>query len=508
MVDALRAEVAGLADRLGRVERTADSIAAAQARSEMAAMDARLAPMTLNGTAPSTAGVPDAIADGAPIMSRLAADSSLGSYVPGRIDPFAGRANILLDPTLEAFYDSTVLGASLTAVGESWEGLRSFTGAGTPSAIIEGHNGDRVAGASGRSSAFASVIFDWDASTGSPVTSHVELQPNVHLAPGSDAPWLVCAVRLGWSVTAFVGDGLTGTARLVIVDGSDVEVATSDPVALEAGEGFVEVSLECALAAPSGLYRPRLVFDVAAASIGGSGVTDSIVVSEWQLHESDTEDPPSFTPAIGSWVPSVVRTLGDIDTPFLGSIGAGTGAALFEVYPDGRMVWYDVISGDVINVFDPRGLQGPFPFVRSLDSDLTRNSTTPSTIFAFPVVSGRVYGFQATLAYDVTNASQCVSLGFRHPGGNAVANVMVETNDTTGAVAYAHANGSVAATDYMGTAATSVTGTARKVATLDGHYRATADGTFSFRYARAGASASPGVTIVEGSMAMIVAGLA
>ena len=59
----------------------------------------------------------------------------------------------------------------------------------------------------------------------------------------------------------------------------------------------------------------------------------------------------------------------------------------------------------------------------------------------------------------------------------------------------------------MGTPASSVADTNRKVATMDGHYRATADGTFNFRFARAGASSSPGVTIVEGSMGLIIAGL-
>lgn len=484
-LDALIRQVSGLQSDVGilaqRQERT-ESLLATQ---EAARMESRLSPGSVSAPGLRIGGldIPAEVASGSSLVERLRAGA--GAY-SGRIDPYLGRANRLYDPAMEGVVSTTLLGPAFAPCGEEWQAKRTFTGAGTPAAYIERGS---VRSLGRGSSAVVSSRHRWNAATGSPVASEVQFEPYQDLTASTDTPWFAAAVRIRWQPETLVTAGVTGTARLAIVDSGGTEVASSDPVVLEDGTGALEVPLACAVAAPSGGHKPRVIIAIASPSIASSREV-SIKFLELQLTESETEDPPAYTPAIGAWVPTMlsVSALDPDYEPVIVVVDEDSDP-VWQVFGDGSQSWGPTMFPVL-----------PQWFASTFDT-AARNSTTPAAIpgCKFPVRADRTYVFHVTLAYVVTGTNQCVAVGFRHAGGAAVATIVTETNATSGASTRDRANGSSAATDYMGTAVTSVSDTGRKLVTIDGHYQATDDGDFQFMYARNGTSNSPGVTVIEGA---------
>jgi hypothetical protein len=494
-MDALRMEVAGLAEKLGEYVQKVDQLTISQARQEAAQMEQRLTAGSLTGSRGGGTATPDAIADGAPLMARLRDDANVGAYAGGRVDPLFGRSNLLDDPAMENI-PATLLGAVLTDIGDYWEGLRAFTGAGTPTGIVQIW-APRNAVDSDTSSAAVGLRLGWAATTAAPVTGQIQFQPRLPLTAPTDAPWLVSSVRVRWDADDWTAVSATGTAQLVIVENAGgTTVAESDIVAFEDYEGETEVLLSCAVAAPVGDYYPRVIVTTAKPSVTGSYLVVP-TITEFLLAGSDTEDPPTFTPAIAGWYPTRVELLGSgID---LESLATGTNEDLvteFDLAGNGAMHW-TAPDGTVLTSTDPSGAFGPFPIWITLDADTSTNSGTAQDLglLAFECRSGFDYAFNIVLSYSMDNANQGPAFGWTQPGGGATARVVVVTN--------ADGNGEV---DHIsGTAALSVNpGTVNAAdtvyeANIFGHYRCTANGTFQFQFARNGVSGGTGVTVRKGS---------
>lgn len=489
MVDDLRASVTGLSDLLTRTVARVDAIAAAQYRAEQTAMESRLAAGSLTSLArQGGVEVPDAIEEGAPILSRLAQDERMSGYIPGRVDAFAGRANLLFDPAMEGVL-TTTLGATFAPCGEEWEAMRAFTGAGTPSAYVERQ---AVREQSFSSSALIGFRMRWAAATGSAVTSEIQFQSYQGVSPAAESPWLVAAVRFRWEPADLIADSVTGTARLTIIDSGDIEVATSDAIVLEEGEGVMEVPLSCAVEAPTDVYRVRIIITYAASSIAGFQEFTAPDILELQMNASDTEDPPSFTPAIGGWVPpriALVSNDPDLE-PIITVIDANS-APVFSMFGDGSTIYG---SGG--------GIYGGSCFGICLDADISTNNAATTVEWAsFPVKDGHKYRIDLFIWYAVTSTAQGCQVGVSHPGG--LAQGLVQTfgqGSPTGNVTETiNSSGSAVVTTV-----TATDGTTGRHIRFQVNYTCAADGTFSLRFLRGGSSSAPGVTIRAGSGGTVV----
>lgn len=499
-MDDLSRQIAGLDTDVLTLAQRVDRIDNMLAVQEASRLEARLSPGSVSQAGARAGGlaIPSEIASGAPIMERYRGGGD--DYTSGRIDPFFGRANMLRDPTMEQFYHTTLVGAALTPVGTWWEAIRTFGGAGTPSAFVAGLNDDRGTGASQRSSALVGITVEWGADTALPVTAQVILQPsNDSSVPVT--PWTVASVRVAWVADEFTADDVRGTFRLAIVNNLGNEVASSEPVVIEDGEvggDYTEVLIDTAYEA-GGLLRPQIIVDLEADAITGSPVQFSLLISELQLHSSDTEDPASYTPAIGSWTPRKIEHVAyDLELPFIETYGL-EGAILMEVYPDGRVQTYDS-AGDPL---------GSFPHSLVLNAAIDNNDASVGVDWLpeFPVVNGYHYGLNIFGTYTAAHISQGLQIGFLH-GGGRIAGVW-QIFGGTGVSATTSDNDAVNSTStsstYTATAQTDAAGsTTLRMFRFQGTFSPTTDGTLRFRFRRGGANTTnPGITIRPGSTAII-----
>jgi len=479
MVAGLQADYANLAARQSATE------SLLRARS-VADLEARLQPgsIVVAGSRSGGLDIPSEVAGGQSLVDRLRADAARGGYIPGRIDPFAGRANLLFDPAMEGVL-TTTLGATFAPCGEEWEAMRTFTGAGTPSAYVERQ---AVREQSFSSSALIGFRMRWAAATGSAVTSEIQFQSYQGVSPAAESPWLVAAVRFRWEPADLIADSVTGTARLTIIDSGDNEVATSDAIVLEEGEGVVEVPLSCAVATPTDVYRVRIIVTYAASSIAGFQEFTAPDILELQMNASDTEDPPSFTPAIGI---ALVSNDPDLE-PIITVIDANS-APVFRMFGDGSTIYG---SGG--------GIYGGSCFGVCLDEDISTNNASTTVEWAsFPVKDGHKYRIDLFIWYAVTSTAQGCQTGFRHPGGIAQGIVQTfgqgsPTGNTTERLTQ-----SAAGTDAM-TSVSATDATSGRHIRFQVNYTCTTDGTFSLRFLRGGSSSAPGVTIRGGSGGTVV----
>lgn len=516
-MDDLRAMVAGLRDRIDRLEGATATIVASHARSEAAAMDARLGAGSLTGgLMPTAAGVPDAIAEGSPILARLATDGTMGAYAPGRVEPFEGRANVLMDPTMESLFSLTTLSTTLASCGQYWKAKVTETGAGTVEGTVTGFPDYRPQGFSGDSSAPVGLDVLFQTTTASPVTATLTFESAQAYVPvgvrgGETSPWLVAAVRVlipttrDWDATA-----MTGTVTLAIIDDTNAVVAESDPLLVEENIGQEHV-LDAALAEPDKAkeYRVRVTMAVAAPEVTLASNIAGVDITEIRLHESTTEDPATFSPAVGSWLPSgVLATRSSVSTvPVLQLYDATAGEPRFIIEADGTLRWFDDAGAQTL-VIDPtgHGAWGPSILPICLSETFSSNSTSPTTFASFAVQDGRCYAMDLFLWYDVTSTAQGCQVGFRHPGG--LAQGLIQTYGQGGPVSASteRLSQSSADTDTL-TGVTSTDYTSGRSIRFQANYQCTADGTFRLRFARGGTSSSPGVSIRKGSGGMVVVSL-
>lgn len=504
MVAGLQADYANLAARQSATE------ALLRAHS-VADLEARLQPgsIVVAGSRGGGLDIPSEVAGGQSLVDRLRADAARGGYVSGRIDPFAGRANILDDPALERMFNkestTIVFGAapSWTALGAAWRGRRTFTGAGSPDAAFITYLSRESAG---RSSSELGFLVDWSAATAAPVTALVEVSS--HLVTPASTPWLVGAVRLTGLAVNVAGEAYL---RLYQDDlGVETLVAESDPVVLADNQNE-EVRLTCAygpIDSSDGFqYRLAIEIELSAASIASTATYD-FAISEPLLSESDTEDPTSFSPAIGTWIPDRIYNYSTIDglsDPLIVvSDSDREGETVFQVLPTGAIQWNHPADDTItLLLLDPTGKSGGRSLVPvCLAADTSSNSTSPTTWASFAVQAGRRYAIDLFIWYDVTSTAQGCRVGVRHPGG--LVQGLVQTfgqGSPTGSTIEA-INAAVADTDVL-TTVTGTDGTTGRHIRFQANYTCDTDGTFRLRFALSDSPSSPGVTIRAGSGGMV-----
>ena len=130
-------------------------------------------------------------------------------------------------------------------------------------------------------------------------------------------------------------------------------------------------------------------------------------------------------------------------------------------------------------------------------ADVTRNSTVLSNItgLSFPVVSGHMYWVDFQIRYDVTTYStQGLLLGYTGPTGTGRFTCEIFGSGVTVVHAIADSTG-------VGTSDTD--SAAVRNARICGTFRASANGTLQFMYARGGSSSAPGTTVYSGSGGLV-----
>lgn len=272
-------------------------------------MNALLAPRNMAAPIGNRSGRDTTPDLGSPLMARLRDDAGVDIAV-GRIDPFAGYANLLVDPTFDTLGASpigagTTIGTGYTAISPEWQAkyvLNSGTVATTRGASRLATRTD-AAFAYGSSAVLEmTFIFGVNASD-----MTIYLRPTTaYSASGSTVPsWLTAGIRIS---LLDLGGGSTpnipATAYLEIVDSADTVLASGDPDDLMnlldlAEQARLEVGYEGP--AVSTGYRFRLRIDL-VKSAGATGQT-YIDVSEPLLAFSDDGSAPAYTPAVGSWKP-------------------------------------------------------------------------------------------------------------------------------------------------------------------------------------------------------------
>ena len=335
-------------DRLARLEQQATALGAQQRalaaevirrRGPSDAMSERdvAALLSPRGLTPpiGTRGALDRTPDLAtPLLSRLRDDAALSAYASGRVDTFAGYANLLDDPTFDTLAKSplgsfTTIGTSYTAIGTGWEAkyvLNSGTVATTRQMglIASRAQADYAYGSSAVGE--IDLLFGVNASD---MTIYLR-QTQAYQALGTIPSWLVAAMRV-WLFD--YGGGSTPnvpvTAYMEIVDAADAVLASGDPEDLMtlldlAEQSRIETGYEGPAVATD--YRLRLRVDVVKTA-GSTGQT-YIQVAEPLLAFSDDGSAPAYTPSVGSWLPgSPGRQL--VTREFLASnVAAGATVAL------------------------------------------------------------------------------------------------------------------------------------------------------------------------------------
>jgi len=117
------------------------------------------------------------------------------------------------------------------------------------------------------------------------------------------------------------------------------------------------------------------------------------------------------------------------------------------------------------------------------------------TGLSFPVVSGHIYWVDFQIRYDVTTYStQGLLLGYTGPTGTGRFTCEIFGSGVTVVHAIADSTG-------VGTSDTD--SAAVRNARICGTFRASANGTLQFMYARGGSSSAPGTTVYSGSGGLV-----
>lgn len=284
-----------------------DAEAVRSRRESTAAQDAALVARLSPGSLGTPVGARGALFDslpalGAPLLQRLRDDASLSAHSGGRVDPYAGYANVLVDPTFDTMGVPAATGTAYTASGPHWESkyvLNSGTVATTRTVGISSIRSEATYAYG--SSAIGEITLDFGTAA-SDMT--IYLRPSTAYVPAgvTVASWIVGSCRVFGSVPVNV----TATAYLEIVDATDTVLAAGNAediinlVDLEE-QSRLDVGYETPVVGAT--YRWRLRVDVTKTA----GSVGSIIIGFVEPLQTFSEDgsAPAFTPAIGAWLPGL-----------------------------------------------------------------------------------------------------------------------------------------------------------------------------------------------------------
>ncbi len=305
-LDALEARAFAMGQSLGTLSSEALRSRRTRDAATFGDLVARLAPGPLTGSH----GVRGAHGSrtpelGSPLLSRLRDDAMQPAYSGGRVDAHQGFANLLSDPTFESMGPVGIgayatIGTAYTSLGAEWEikyVLNSGTVATTRTAgrLANRLQANFAYGSSGVAEAI--LIFGTAASS---MTVYLRPKDAYSADATTISAWLTASVR----VACADASNVTATALVEIVDGSDTVLVSGDPDDLVALFDVAVLS-RAQVGFPTPVlgddYRMRVRLDVTKTA-GAVGNVD-IQFSEPLLAFSMSGSAPTFTPAVGGWLP-------------------------------------------------------------------------------------------------------------------------------------------------------------------------------------------------------------
>lgn len=282
---------------------------------DTADLTSRLDPGGLVGLAPYRRGRQSTLPDlGTPLLARLRDDAFLPGLTAGDTDAYDGYANMLTDPVFETIAQiANPINTAYSTIGE-WKVkyvLNSGTVASTRLATGVARKPWSAVGPPPPSynvGSSANLLISLDFGTNaSNMTVYVRplIDTSIASVVVQVPSWLTASMVVWCSLLS--GSIATASAYLEIVDSTDTVIASGDPedvlnlYAIKA-HSRIEAAYQDPTIATD--YSLRLRIDVTkAAGVAGNVST---ALGEPLLAASDSGSPPTFTPAIGAWLPGIV----------------------------------------------------------------------------------------------------------------------------------------------------------------------------------------------------------